>query len=643
MPTTMHLGPLRLWIAAPCLLTAAVVIACAHATAPAIEARPPEAPAAAPAKPAVERETPSLRYTLSPDDDPDMQAWIVTIEARGPGDKLREWSIRGGTKIEFLEIVDDDGELSLGSGMRATSENGGRTLVQLSRVPSSPLRLRYRIRDGSSPANGRERPAIYLDHEHLAADADALLLRPDLLAETALPIRLDVDFVDLKIPASDDVDDSYDNDAPPQLLIATTLGLGAIGDERAMRPADLGRTAIIAGPLEWARFDGFGGNDRFAFIGPAVFDVRWAAAEIAGLRSSIDLYFGYMSDRPYTTLVSLRPQALWEPPFTARLRARGLFLRGNSRMSWGASARMSVALPLVGRWLGGRVRLLDDITGDTNEIEKKEAKETKEKKEKKPGAELLWFSGGVSRFVAWQLLYELGALTDDEFVAEINAWEATLTTSVLRQHTRRQIAEIAEGQSTEAETARALLVARGALYATSLDAQLRLHSQGWASLKTIVTEVVSRALIDEVRDLPLALWLKIVSDELGTPASIAFGATIDRGERPSLAADALGPCFRPRPTNYRRFVLGFVDQSSSATAPVIRELDAEGPASRAGLRANDVLKSLHYAPGDAETKVHLEIERGGKALTIDYLPAGPKRRGIAWQRRPGVADELCVR
>ena len=116
----------------------------------------------------------------------------------------------------------------------------------------------------------------------------------------------------------------------------------------------------------------------------------------------------------------------------------------------------------------------------------------------------------------------------------------------------------------------------------------------------------------------------------GTPASTAFGATIDRIER-------------PRPTNYRRFVLGVVDQSSSATAPVIRELDAKGPASRAGLRANDVLKSLHYAPGDAETKVHLEIERGGKALTIDYLPAGPKRRGIAWQRRPGVADELCVR
>ena len=627
------LGPLCLRITTACVF--AVGLACTHATAPAIEARPPAAPVTLPAKPAVKPDTPSLRYRLSPDEDADMQAWIVTIEARAPGKMLREWSIRRGTKVEFVEIVDGSGKLSLGTEMPST--DGGRMLVQFARTPSSPLRLRYRIRNDSPPANRRRRPAIHLDHEHLAADADALLLRPDLLAETLLPIQLDVEM------ASPPVDE-FNVDAPPLLLLATTFGLGAISDERPLRPADLGRAAIIAGPLEWARFDGFGGNDRFAFIGPTVFDVRWAAAEIAGLRSAIDLYFAYTSDTPYTTLVSLTPQATWEPPFTARLRARGLFLRGDSRMSWGATARMSVALPLVGRWLGGRVRLLDD-TSNANANANANANEKKRKIEKgaMPGAEMLWFSGGVSRFIVWQLLYGLGALTDDEFVAEINAWEAALTTSKFRHHTRLQLAAIAEGQGNEAEAARALLIARGALYATSLDAQIRKHSRGWASLKSVVTTIVSIAIVDEVRDLPLSLWLKIVSGETERPADADFKATIDRGERPALAPDALGPCFRPRPTSYRRFVLGFVDQSSSAGEPLIDELDAEGPASRAGLRASDVIKSLSYVPGSAESNVHLEIERDNKSLTIEYLPAGPKRRGIAWQRKPGIADELCIR
>ncbi len=638
----MYLGPLCLRIAASCLLFSAV--ACTHATAKVIEARPPEAPTESPEKPAekpaVKADTPSLHYTLSPDADADRQAWVVTIEARGPGELLREWSLRRGTTIEFLEIADSQGELSLKTGMPATS--GSRTRVQFARTPSSPLRLRYRIRDGSSPTNARERPAIHLDKEHLAADADALLLRPDLLAETILPIGLDAD-----IQAPPKHADDIDIDAPPQLFLATTLGLGAI-DERPMRPTELSRAAIIAGPLQWARFDGFGGNDRFAFVGPSTFDVRWAAAEIAGLRSSIDLYFGYTNDTPYTTLVSLTPQATWEPPFIARLRTRGLFLRGDSRVSWGASARFGVAMPLIGRWLGGRVRLFeepaDDPNSDPNESGKGKEGEGKEgKRGKPPGAELLWFSGGISRFIAWQLLYGLGALSDDEFVAEINAWEAAITTSPLRKQTRLQLAAIAEGPSTQAEAARALLVARGALYATSLDAQIRVNSQGWASLKSVVTALVSIAIVDEVRDLPLSLWLKLVGYEVGTSASVEFEATIDRGERPALAADALGPCFRPRPTSYRRFVLGFVDQSRSATAPVISDLDAEGPASRAGLRTNDVIKILLYAPGSAESKVHLDIERGGKAMTIEYLPAGPKRRGIAWQRKPGVADELCAR
>ena len=643
------------------LCALALSLACNHRV---LRPLPPPAETRAEASklPTPEPQARALHYTLSPDtgharggsssgdsrprDEEESSSWIIEIEAHGEGAELQAWSIRkiaGLRAPEIIDVADASGPLSV-----SHTERDRRSEFTLDRTPIAPLKLRYRLRREpvgapapspsmdsgavhaaaeTSSAESASRPSISADQplspelslapQHLVADTDALLLVPDRLATVALPIRIEVNATAINPTPSENPN------APPQLLLATTLGLGGLGDAPTLRPDDLRRTSLIAGPLEWARFDGFGGNDRFAFIGPAVFDVRWAAAEIAGLRSAVDLYFGVLSEAPYTTLVSLRHHAPSEPPFTAHLRSQGLLLRGDDRATWGATARMTVGQALVQRWLGGRVRLLEEPNQE-------------------PGAELLWFSGGVARVIAWKLLYGLGALSDDDYTAEINAWEGLLATSPHRALDRDKLATLADAGGPESQAARALLLARGALYAVDLNAKIRARSSGSRALSVLVNAVVAEALLENIRDLPRALWTESASAELGAPMEPGFTAAIDRGLRPALAKDALGPCFRPVKATYRRFDLGFRDLTrAGATAPSIADLDPEGPAARAGLRSDDLLRSLTYAPGDPTTEVNLTLDRNGQTIPLRYLPAGPKERGIAWERIPSVPDELC--
>ncbi len=74
---------------------------------------------------------------------------------------------------------------------------------------------------------------------------------------------------------------------------------------------------------------------------------------------------------------------------------------------------------------------------------------------------------------------------------------------------------------------------------------------------------------------------------------------------------------------------------------MIADLDPQGPAARAGLRSEDRLVSLEYAPGDPDTEVILELMRDGETLVLRYYPAGPRRRGVGWRRIDSVPDELC--
>ncbi|MCA9700799.1 MAG: hypothetical protein KC431_24945, partial [Myxococcales bacterium] len=364
------------------------------------------------------------------------------------------------------------------------------------------------------------------------------------------------------------------------------------------------------------------------------------AAELAAIRSAVDGDIGMPTLDPFLTiLVSTRPGPA-EPPVSAELRGRGLLVAAGSDDLWDGPARMSVTQALLARWLGGAMRVVE------------------------PGAEharerALWFELGFTRHIARELLYGLGLLADEEYIAELDGLEHELATSRLRGASLDELAALVAAADPRApETlqrageARAQLAARGAMLAAWLDQRLRAVASGWnqSDLQEQLRMLVASAIATQQRDLELGALLDRLAFRLDhdDPPKAALQADFDRivggGERPALTRDSFGPCFRPRRDKGRGFVLGFVDTSrADDERPSFAALDPEGPAARAGLRAEDRLSSLSYVFADAEQPVQMIVERESGPVEIEYRPAGPVVTLTRWQRVPSVAPEACLR
>jgi predicted metalloprotease with PDZ domain len=132
--------------------------------------------------------------------------------------------------------------------------------------------------------------------------------------------------------------------------------------------------------------------------------------------------------------------------------------------------------------------------------------------------------------------------------------------------------------------------------------------------------------------------------ELGEGERNAFQEMVDLGRRLMLPADSLGPCFKVGPAAYVRFDLGF-DEAATRRSPrhLIADLEAGGPAARAGVRPSDVLVAASYEPGAAGVPVRLDLERDGKPVQVTYAPAGEAVRGLGWTRLRGIPSERCKR
>lgn len=558
----------------PALALGTLLLACAHAT-PA--ARPPEP---APAPDVRHPAAPSLRITLTPRRDP-IPELAVEIVARDLPERTWTLTSLSGLELRDLAARDERGDLEL---QREGDGPGAR--ITLARAPVGALRLTYTVRPDFDPVTDDLPVALRLriDRDHTFINGEQLLL-----PATTDALALDI----------------APHDQPG---LATSLGVDR--PPTAVRPSDLRAAAILLGPLGRAVFRGPEGADDFAWAGDTRFDLRWSAAETAGARTAVDAWFGA---EPGETA---RFTALFAVDFDLDAGARviprrgGLYVALAPGVAWNASVRLAIAQGLVHRWIGGRLRLRDpDQPLET-------------------GA---WFADGVARWIAREVLYDLGTLSAVDYADELNRHHAELATSPLRHASNTDLAARIGDPDVSP-----LLTARGVLLATHLDASLK--RRGASGLRKLVRALVGRAREAGVAELPLAAF----TDLLDERERELFRATIERGAVPPLPPDAFGPCFVRTLTTYTRFDLGFDLGASTASGRIVG-LRPDGPAARAGLRDGEQLVSVGVLAEDPHTPVDVTIQREGHVSSVSYRPRGASGRGDAWKRAPRANERECPR
>jgi hypothetical protein len=429
--------------------------------------------------------------------------------------------------------------------------------VSFARAITPPLRLRYRVQASDDLTFG----------EVTRFDGRALLLPTgDSPCELAITIE----------------------GAPPE-RIASTLGLGS-SRRIVAAPIDLRDVTWAIGELEHASFEAREGSDVIARVGGGSYDVRWVGAEIALLRTRVDGWFASIDAEPHTTVIAARPRAPGVAPVSAARSGIGLAVTMRSDAEWNAEARLIVAQVLARRWLGGVLR----VTAPD-------------------GDEDVWASYGITRWIAQEILTDMGTLSIEERAADLTRLEGVIA---LADRGDRTIA-----------------IARGALYAAAVDARLRARG---TRLRAIVLELV--ALAEEARGAPIArdTFLSKLRERLGDAEIARFEREVLGDAAIDVPRETFGPCVRRGRAVHRRFALGLAPFSEESDVAGVLP---DGPAFRAGVRDGMRARELSYVDGQPHVPARVTLIDG---RTIEWLPFDREVRGVGWERTPGIPEERCA-
>jgi hypothetical protein len=551
----------------------------------------PEAANPDPKSPRIAGGSPRLDLTITA--DPRTSDVAIEVVAEGDPTKLLAWSIREPYGVIKLTSLRDD------SGPLTPTGDVDKGTITLEKPPRGALHLAYTIH--VKPGLPNQVLPVNLDPNHFEGAGEALL---------ALPTALD----DQEIATSIHLRGPYWQE--PKASAASSFGFG---DDREVSAhgRDLRFATFLVGTIGHALFDTREGHDEAAWLGYTSFDPRPISADVAAFRTAIREIFHESEGAPLTLLIVADGRT--PGSFRVTRRASGILAHVGSGEPWSAPVRIAVATEVIHGWIGSRLWVGPGGTGRE--------------------AEGYWFSEGVARGLARDLLFRFGLITSTELLDEMHGLAGIVATSPRRKDSNATL-----GASAKEPGVVPLLVARGALYAARVEALLRKKSQGKKGLPELL-----RALYDQAKDkrgpLPESAWVDALGAELGDDKErFAFGKAIMLGAPPEVPEGLLGPCFQGAARTYAAFDLGFDEPGTRANASLeIVGLRPGGPAERAGLRAGDVLIDAAVSQGRADTKVTLVVMRGDEKKTIGYLPAGASAKWRGWVRKRDVAEEACTK
>ncbi len=515
----------------------------------------------------------------------------VALTARGGDAALEAWRIpRSPGLAGEPSAADDAGAVPL-----KVTADGGALRITLGRRPTGALILRYGVQAGA-PAFP-DAPAVAVDPDRFDGSGEALLALPEAWAARAFKARITID---VRLTGTPELTD-----------VASTFGVGQ-SREVETTGRRLWDAHYLAGILGRASFLAPEGRDDAVWLGYTAFDPRPAFADLAAFRTAVRQIFGDLRGEPLTVVLVTDPRPAGA--FTASRRGDSIALRVGMGEPWSAPVRIAMATEVVHGWIGARLWI-----GPSDPEHE---------------AEAYWFTEGVARALARDLLFRFGLISPAEMATEVEGLTALAATSPLRPAGNAALAKRPPG-------ALPLLVARGALYATGVDARLRAKSRGARALPNVVRELYARAA-EAKGPLPTAAWLDAVAKDLGEGERAAFAGAIERGVAAELPDTALGPCFRRVTRTYAAFDAGLDDEASAKEKRVIG-LAPKGPAAKAGLVEGDTIVELRLTRGRSDVPVEIVVERAGLKKSFRYLPAGATAKAAGWERKKEVADDACTR
>lgn len=370
--------------------------------------------------------------------------------------------------------------------------------------------------------------------------------------------------------------------------------------------SDLRHSVYIAGELEVLTETKDGRSVTVAMRDEFAFKVRPFAAMAADIVAD---QCAFMNDTEFPEyLVTLVPVGDTLPGEASQLSGTGLYQSfaafAAPRSKMGDALEHLFAHELFHHWNG---RILD-----------REA----------PEEHVYWFSEGLTDYYALRILFESGRWDARTFARWINRHVAEYVRNPAIHATNE---DVARGFWTERSTVGEVVYQRGLLLALRWHRLARDHGVA-DGVDRLFKTLVQRARSDGLR-LSNARIRAAGVETLGDWFGPEFDRYVEQVETIEPPLNSLAPALKGVRKTVYEFNPGLDVRKTTAERRVVGLVDGS-PAAKAGAKEGDELFgfSIH---GDPDRQVELQVKRGGKLVTLKYLPRG---KGIeAVQFEPAAA------
>ena len=238
-----------------------------------------------------------------------------------------------------------------------------------------------------------------------------------------------------------------------------------------------------------------------------------------------------------------------------------------------------------------------------------------------------WYTEGTAEYYSHVLPLRAGFLSAEEFAAQL--------TDRFQQYDSNALRGLDNAAASAAywtdPRAQRIPYGRGLRYLIATDGEIRLASDGAASLDDVVLDILRCQRAGGKVDVDG--WIERVAMYLGPDAGERY-ASMAAGNPIPLPDITFEGRVRPVESSVEEWQLGFDVTSFGGEVGRVTGLVPGSQAERAGLRNGDGLveRALPFhAIRHSDHEIELAVIRDGEPLTLRYLPAGARVASLIWK------------